>query len=221
MNKILTAAQKAAIKKGIISEAQLTAILEGKINAATDKQKEEIQEFLAEYPENIAKGTREAIDNGEELELHMTPLGTTITSSLKERLAAEWTFFQDKEQWVGRFVAPRANSASYRKAERNLRTLLESIKEHEGELPEDEGEYEPLIYNRRFSRHDPTGDEATFNVDRERFIESLPEYLRPTYELREMEFKEQEIAKELHVKQSTVSKHIRKIRQMWYKYYRA
>ena len=230
-----SAAQAAAFKKGIIGEAQkhttteghkksltaaqLAAIQAGNFNASTKKKKKAIQKVLLANQELITENAIAAIDSGEELELLKRPLGTTIDDETKTSLVAQWGYAEGIGQWVSRFVATKAESEGYRSAERHLITLTEADIKEEFLYLTDENEY--LIFYRGLSKDDPTGDEATFNADKERFLDMLPEHLRSTYQMFEDGFKEWEIANELDVAQGTISKRLSQVKQMWRKYYRA
>lgn len=203
----LTAQQKAAIQNGTI-------------NVATDRQKAAIQRFLLVNPGHITEAVPAAIDNGKQLVLLEVPLENKEDALPGNRGTIRHAFIEGTRQWVIRFVATKAESKGYRSAQRHARTLTDAEIEQEFVSLSNQ-ENEDLIEYRGYSKTDPTGDEATFNADKDRFLSMLPEDLRTTYQMREDGYEQWEIAAELGIGQGTVSKRLSKVMKLWREYFRA
>ena len=206
MAKTLTAAQKAAIQSG-------------NFKASTDNQKKAIQKLLLVNPALITPAVPPAIDAGDQLIMLKVPLEEREDILSGNRETARRAYIEGKRQWVLRFVATKAESGNYIAAQNRAEYVTEE--EIEQEIVPLTNENKDLIIYRGHSKADPTGDEATFNADKERFLSMLPEHLRKTYQMREDGYEQEEIAEELGIGQGAVSKRLTKVMQMWREYYRA
>ena len=203
-----------------LNAAQKSKIQNGTINAATDKQQKAIQRFLTANPGHITEAVPAAIDNGDPLVILEVPLENKNDALLGNRGTIRYAFIEGTRQWVIRFVATKAESKGYRSAQRHARTLTDAEIEQEFVSLSNQ-ENEDLIEYRGHSKTDPTGDEATFNADKDRFLSMLPEDLRKTYQMHEDGYEQWEIAEKFGIQQGTVSKRITKVMRMWREYYRA
>ena len=202
-----------------LNAAQKSKIQNGYINAATDKQKKAIQHLLLADPTRITDKVPAAIDKGEQLIMLKVPLEEKEDALPQNRASMRKAYIEGKRQWVLRFVATKVDSEDYI-ADQNRADYVTEEEIEQDFIPLT-NENEDIIEYRGYSKTDPTGDEATFNADKDRFLSQLPEDLQRTYELREAGFEQWEIAEQLHIQQSAVSKRLSKVMKLWREYYRA